>query len=130
MHSQPLRLSCPVTAGKSIYGPSSNPSVRIPAHFPKEVGREMEVTGEALPIWAPAEPTAASLPSTLLPLPGPFTPLSRVCVLVGSGHFLTDLFQPQHSSRISCPLENGETEEPRWSPWFPGSAAQGNPTVG
>lgn len=37
---------------------------------------------------------------------GLLTSLSRVCVLVGSGHSLADLLQPQHSSRISRFLAN------------------------
>lgn len=42
----------------------------------------MEVAGEALIIWAPAEPTAPSLPSTLLPLARPIYS-SELCLCPG-----------------------------------------------
>ena len=40
------------------------------------------------------------------PHPGPFTSLGCICILVGSNHFLADLFQPQHSFGIPCHLIN------------------------
>lgn len=39
------------------------------------------------------------------------TSLSRACVLVGSGHSLADLLQPQHSSRVSCHLAKLQERE-------------------
>lgn len=40
-----------------------------------------------------------------------FTSLSCVCVLIGSGHSLADLLQPQYSPGISCHLEIGKKKK-------------------